>query len=181
MKTSIKTTMLANYTKAFNDKYYAMDLLKDVEDGVETSKGMVGFGKKPLKKVFCISYKSGQGTEQDQANKEYKRAISDPSYFIEQNLKDYDELIEDLKNHKIYWSSFWAERPSIAQIRIIKENTFNGYLEYNQKFKFGKFSEDDIEKLIEVIEKLRTKREKCCNTYLNKYGLSKINAFIVSK
>ena len=69
-------------------------------------------------------------------------------------MKDYDELIEDLKNHKIYWSSFWVERPSIAQIRIIKENTFNGYLEYNPKFKFGKFSEDDIEKLIEVIEVL---------------------------
>lgn len=147
-------------------------------DAVETSCGLIIAYKYNLKKTFCFGYYDYNDSFENAENMR-KLATSDENYFIEENTKKYDEILDTLKHDNVYWSSEFWNKPEIPIISISNERTeFD--LSTNKKFanvKHGEFSKEDKELLIAFYTKLKEKQVKRCKTYLKKYGLSKIKAW----
>lgn len=90
-------------------------------------------------------------------------------FFIEDNLSKINSLINTIKNNKN--NLFFAERYRNSKIVSITTNKYNIFNKENRKLT----TEEEAEalKLCEKYKELQTKK---INSYLKRYGLSKIQA-----
>lgn len=149
----------------------------DMDSALLTSVGWVIFEKRPLKKHFCFGYDCSDESY-ERACEMAKIAKNDPEYFISENLKCYDEMLENLESGDNYYVSSYYNYPDAPFIDIINARIEYKYTERGLKIKHGQFSKEDTEHLINFVKKLRAKQEKRCQTYLKKYGLNKIRTWI---
>lgn len=149
----------------------------DMDSALFTSVGWVIFEKRPLKKHFCFGYDCSDESY-ERACEMTKIAKNDPEYFISENLKWYDEMLENLENGDNYYTSSYYNYPDAPFIDITNARVEYDCIERDLKIKHGQFSKEDTEHLINFVKKLRAKQEKRCQTYIKKYGLNKIRTWI---
>lgn len=168
---------------AKDDKFLTWQI-KGISGAVLFENGFVyEFEKKSIKKDFCFGagmYATCTDEEQKDASAAVSRAENDASYFIQENFKNNFSFIQKLLSdyiahgYKIYAASSHSFKPS-NRCYLISEKTLLYRDESAEKY--YQLSEKDIENLKKTLFEEKEKLSKRLETYLKKYGLSKINAW----
>ena len=139
---------------------------------------LVEFEKPNIKKDFCFGHGSNGYSTQDEAeiardNAAYAR--TNENYFLKENLEEFENWISILEgNEKIYLMKYNRKSEKLACLRT--ESYFSRYFWDKDKI-VEELSKSDIEKLKKLILNEKAKFEKRLNTYLKRYGLSKIHSW----
>lgn len=158
---------------------------------IELSNGKIICLDKPsIEKDFCFGYGMylrSTDEEEDRAFSMAQKAETDPSYFLEQNLRNLNLRIEQLRNvvdwqKEVYIYVNYCGQPADSDlVSYTITDIFEGPKlrpEYWKRYEgLQKIGEDDIQRIIHGLEEAKKAFEKRLNTYLKKYGLSKLNVW----
>lgn len=140
--------------------------------------------KKPkIKTNFCFGYGcylQSTDEEEDRANGMVDYARSSTSYFLEKNLEDLTKRITALE-----------KEGATVYLRLYPDNfeavygVFTGDLPKNENGKYTNWRDEydrkattqEATELLNAFKRVRDSFVKRLNTYLKRYGLSKINAW----
>lgn len=145
---------------------------------------IVNYEKPTIQTKFCFGYgQNGRFTdeEEDIAFSNMQKADADTSYFLNENLKELNSKIERLKK---YLDNDYKE-----QNFYIMHN-YNGIYcltfvdRYNRnygnelkKYNYIQLNKEQKQEMIDFLESIKTDFEKRLNTYLKRYGLSKLKTW----
>lgn len=166
------TSYLNEVRKVYSSESSVEYHRKNVSGLCQLSNGMIYEYMKPnIKTSFCFGHGfCGVSTKEDEdfANSQYHNAKTNPEYFINANLREIDGEIERLKSDKPLWIghqqgnhiAYLISRPEFAENNDCQP-----------------LSDRDRQSLIELHEEEKEKFKKRLNTYLKKYGLSKLDVW----
>lgn len=188
----LKALYTEELKKAWSDEGMVKHCSKSTAFIIEHDGALFGIEKPKIETHFCFSHgMNGITTTEEEERAEEMAAYAKESkeYFINENLKDINRRIERLKKVKEEMGYNWAEgnHPQYmvetgahyyGQMEDCKlcyysiVDTFNGI---NQ----GKICNDVelLEKLIAGYEEVKKEFVKRLNTYLKRYGLSKVRSW----
>lgn len=140
-----------------NSKYYIDEFL----GAVKLSQGVYLLPKYKIDNVF---YFHDEGPNYDFYKELYNDENKIKDYFITQNLSVYDYLIKDIKEHTTY-------------LEVLKNNRANLIINelYSNRNNLSKATDKDKQELIIALEWAKNNMNKRLNTYLKRYGTSKIH------
>ena len=173
-----------------NDERMTSYCMKEAAYIIELSDGSILTIDKPrIKKDFCFGYGMYlQCTDEDfrRADGMREKAEKDVNYFIEKNLEEINGKIQALKQDKknVYTSLHYiGQEPGdlLKSYLVTREwetpdNEFDNRVFWNLK-DIKQLDNEDIALIIAGLEEVKKSFIKRLNTYLKKYGLSKINAW----
>lgn len=152
-------------------------LMKNCSNVYETEAGnLIEFEKQDIKKRFCFGHGVNGVTTQEDTNSACnmaQHARTSEEYFIKENLGWYNELKETLEEEKLFLMPQYS-KTSICSIKT--ENYFWHYERERERI-VETLSEKDIEGLKAMLEVEKEKFMKRLNTYLKRYGLSKVHSW----
>lgn len=148
---------------------------------VELENGdIIAIEKPSIEKNFCFGYSDSRyDTEDyDRANAMADHASKSQEYFLEQNLKGINEIIAQLEgNGKYSWDYYiripYSGQPKESKLKAL--HTFQDWEEQSKKYQ--KLEGINRQRVIEGYKAVKADFEKRLNTYLKRYGLSKINTW----
>lgn len=153
---------------------------KKCSDVFESKLGyLVEFEKPSIKKDFCFGHGYCGITTEEETQKAFDNALNaktNENYFIRENLEWYERYLELLNDTK-YWDLHLVVRNKNTKICSLKSEKYFCHYEWERKNIVETLSTDDIEKIREIIELEKEKFLKRLNTYLKKYGLSKVHSW----
>lgn len=152
---------------------------------VELTNGdIVAIEKPEIKKNFCFGYSlSRYDTDDfDRANEMAEHASKSTKYFLGENLKDIDNMIERLegkcsdyycRSRQFYLVIGYTGQPEDSKFK---------QLTYRNKFDeesagMTVLEGENLRRVIEGYKEVRAAFVKRLNTYLKRYGLSKVNTW----
>ena len=148
---------------------------------VELENGdIVALEKPSIQKDFCFGYSDSRyDTEDyDRAEKMASHARKNVDYFMEQNLKGINSTIANLESDA--WDSWqyhiripYSGQPENSKLKDIE--AFRWHDERAQKF--PKLEGENLQRVIEGYKVVKADFEKRLNTYLKRYGLSKVHSW----
>lgn len=158
---------------------------------IELSNGKIICVDKPsIKKDFCFGYGMylrSTDEEEDIAFSMAQKAKTDPSYFLEQNLQNFNLRIEQLRSvvdwkKEVYIFANYCGQPADSSlVSYTITDIFEGPKLRPECWKryegLQKLGDEDIQRIINGLEEAKKAFEKRLNTYLKKYGLSKLNVW----
>jgi len=180
MDSKLKEKFIEEIKKDWNSPNMQKYCIGELSNGYELQNGfLVEFTKPRIKKDFCF----GAGycglttnEEWERANKMAEHARSSEDYFIKKNFEENFEQIEKVLNseEKIY---FLPYKPygNVAYLKTEKYMVI--YANDTEKNIAVQIPKIDIEGLKGILQEEKQKFMKRLNTYLKKYGLSKINSW----
>lgn len=160
---------------------------KNAEQVVETEDGwLIEVERQNIKKHFCFGYGYcgiSDEEDEDRASNMAHHARTDVDYFIKENLEEYNRRIKNLKEHDAYVSltgHYYSQKPGCKLQHYTCDygchyGSWNENL--NDTTKWKKLSENDKNELISAFERAKESLLKRLNTYLKKYGLSKLSVW----
>ena len=111
---------LQNIASATVNNIYGKYMLSDMEDAIETTAGWFIVNKRKLEKSFCFGYYGIDQESYDRAQNMVQEATTNPEYFINENLKWYDELLEQLESGDGYFTSLGrVKRLNLEHIELV--------------------------------------------------------------
>lgn len=152
--------------------------MKKAQEVVELSNGHLLVIEKPrIKKDFCFSETVNGYYDQEKSEKAYYMSLEvkkNPNYFLESNLREIKKQIDVLRNRETLYI-----RPEYNNTNIY---CWCGFYYPFEESKIGNeillFAPGaDRDKLIAAYERVLKDFEKRLQTYLKRYGLSKINSW----
>lgn len=165
-----------------NDSGMRKHFEKSIDRVVKTEKGyLIALDKPSIEKDFCFGYSDSRYDMKDyeRANDMAHHARTSEEYFIGENMKQIDSKIESLKKKafKLYTGVKFCDAPEDSVIHyytLIHEfDAETG----NYREGLEPLEESDRELLIETYEEMKKDFAKRLQTYLKRYGLSKVNAW----
>lgn len=156
---------------------------KETARCVRFENGMIYAIEKPrIETRFCFGYGyCGISTDEDEerAYNMAKYARENGDYFLEQNLEKFDKTIKDLEENGdfVYVAPMRDNTEKWVYIRV-----YRGWWDFENEFKnvrekMFKLSPSDVENLKKAYEIERKAFEKRLNSYLKKYGTSKLKVW----
>lgn len=150
--------------------------------------------KPRIEKDFCFGYSDcGQGQSFDEAQ-ETAQAAHNEDYFMKENLKDINKKIEELETRrtpgadyrgelKFYKTYKYTGGEGLHQKAIRSFYTYETYNEDGElakeqrrlNFKFEELTDEEITAIIEGYKEVKRQFVKRLNSYLKKYGTSKLH------
>jgi len=184
---TLKELYRENLKLAWDDPGMVDYCSKKAEQVVETEDGwLIEVERQEIKKHFCFGYGyCGVSDEEDinRASNMAHHAKTSTDYFIDKNLEEYNRRIENLKNHDAYVSltgHYYSQKPG-CKLQHYSCDFGLGYGTWNENLKdtnkWKKLSENDKNELIAAFERAKESLIKRLNTYLKKYGLSKVRSW----
>lgn len=152
-----KKTLIEFSESQENSKYYIDEFL----GAVKLSQGVYLLPKYKIDNVF---YFHDEGPNYDFYKELYNDENKIKDYFITQNLSVYDYLIKDIKEHTTYLEVLKNNRANL----IINES-------YSNRNNLSKATDKDKQELIIALEWAKNNMNKRLNTYLKRYGTTKIH------
>lgn len=157
----------------------------DISNAVKLSDGrIVVVEKQKLETSFCFGYSTcGQGAERNEANNAAHVASTSETYFREKNIRGLKDKIDLLKGKK---KGSWEEDPYLSQEVYSRCGPINIHKVVGLRFcafdelknsHYSELSESDKELIIAMYEEEMEKMNKRIDTYLKRYGLSKLNVW----
>lgn len=153
----LKKTLIEFSESQENSKYYIDEFL----GAVKLSQGVYLLPKYKIDNVF---YFHDEGPNYDFYKELYNDENKIKDYFISQNVSVYDYLIKDIKEHTTYLEVLKNNRANL----IINES-------YSNRNNLSKATDKDKQELIIALEWAKNNMIKRLNTYLKRYGTSKIH------
>jgi len=157
-----------------NNKSMNDYILKSTSEVIETSKGyLIRFEKPSIKTRFCFGHGyNGISTSEDAKrafdNAEYAR--TNEQYFINENLEEINDKIKQYEENDLYYCD-------IIINQLIKCITTEKCIYHYNDEHVEKVSEQDKELILNTLKSEKAKFEKRLNTYLKRYGLSKVHSW----
>ena len=148
---------------------------------VELENGdIIAIEKPSIEKNFCFGYSDSRyDTEDfDRANAMAAHAAKSTDYFLEQNLKGINEIIAQLEGTGNYRWDYHVHVPYSGQPENSQLKDLHSFYPHDERGKqFPKLEGVNRQRVIEGYKVVRADFEKRLNTYLKRYGLSKINTW----
>lgn len=167
-----------------NDQKMINYCLNKVSDYVILDDGsFITIDKPTIEKDFCFGYHhSRYDTESyDAAGAAAQNARENVNYFLKENLEKIDEYLRLLDDsdyvpavRKEYWRS--PEDSPLKALDLIERYKWNYELLYD-KTKYRELSANELQNVKAGYKQARKKFEKRLQTYLKRYGLSKVNSW----
>lgn len=130
--------------------------------------------KQKIQTSFCFGYGYcgiSDKESEDRADRMANHAKTQESYFINENLKFFDARIKELtENEEVYTCRKYFDNEKIVEYITSKYYRF-------ENLKLRKLSDTEKAKLLEAYKAEKVKMEKRLNTYLKRYGLTKIKSW----
>ena len=156
---------------------------KETARCVKFENGMIYAIEKPrIETQFCFGYGfCGISTEEEEnrADGMARYAKEKPDYFLEYNLEKFDKMAKNLEEYgdNVYAAPMRSNTEKWVYIRI-----YRGWWDFEDEFqsvkeKMVKLSPADVEQLKKAYELERKAFEKRLNSYLKKYGTSKLRTW----
>lgn len=155
---------------------------KDTAYIIRTEKGYLIPIKKPtIEKSFCFGYSLSRydSEDYDRANKMAEYASKSEEYFKEQNLKGLRQWLEALEYNELYIRTHYYKSPSNSRAKTLVHLKYWDYenMSEEQKKEYEKVSGTDKAIIREAYEKEIANFEKRLDSYLKKYGTSKLKTW----
>lgn len=156
---------------------------KETARCVKFENGAIYAIEKPrIETRFCFGYGfCGISTEEEEEHADNMAAYAKrkPDYFLEQNLKGFDDMLKRLNE---YGDSVYAAPMRDNTEKWVFFRVYRGWWDYENEFanvkaKMFKLSPSDVEKLKSAYTFERKAFEKRLNSYLKKYGTSKLSVW----
>lgn len=139
---------------------------------------MITIEKPTIKKDFCFGYHLSRYDSEsyDNANRLVDKTSEDQDYFMQENLKNIKKAIENLTSRKyeIWILSHYTGQSETSKLRTW---TFKNHWDDITYENSRKLTDEEIEKLIEGYKEVEKQFTKRLNTYLKKYGMTKVNTW----
>ena len=142
--------------------------------------------KPDIETSFCFGYGyCGVSDEEDyqDAAKMASHARTNQDYFINENLKGINEMLEALRSNdnKVYKFIHYNPSPDNSHLKeftiIDKWTNPNEDIHYRYLRSLTECSDQERAEIIKGYEEVKEKFVKRLNTYLKRYGLSKIRSW----
>ena len=157
-----------------NNKSMNDYILKSTSEVIETSKGyLIRFEKPSIKTRFCFGHGlNGITTSEETKNAcdMAEHARTNERYFINENLEEINDKIKQYEENDLYYCDTRINQ----SIKCI--TTEKCIYHYNDEH-VEKVSKQDKELILNTLKSEKAKFEKRLNTYLKRYGLSKIHSW----
>ena len=156
------------------------------------SNGMILTARKlRIQNRFCFGYSDcGQGPEYSEAFAKVRNAQNE-SYFMEENLKPYEQQIERIDANDVffYLSPVYGPTSPVWELSFRFSRWDFADLVDTEKCKPGTFVEthrggmiyiptdDDMKRIRAMFAEAKKAHEKKCRSYLKRYGTSKVKAW----
>lgn len=193
--------------KAWSDKSMIEHFKKCFSSAVRLScGGLLVFKKPSIDKDFCFGYGMQSALNYNEANKMASHAATSEKYFLDQNLKGFDDKIKRLETMKNSWGSscvlllhrhcyysqkeplnifdYFLSSGGLDNYEKLPESDCKGCVKYFEHFDGIGYYYDLIEataedraNILAALKHERAKFEKRLNAYLKKYGVSKVRAW----
>ncbi|MCM1577066.1 MAG: antirestriction protein ArdA [Bacteroides sp.] len=166
----------AKYERLVAKNDFDLDyVMKKMSNLVMTESGIIAVFEKPRMEVnFCWS---DEGPDYENYLYVHKSEERLKEYFLSENLSDYDEKIKDIcDNEQIAYIENTGS--GYGFVRIAEPYYYHRHLEMvrgNNELVI--LTENDRKKILAVLKEERAKFEKRLNTYLKKYGTSKLHTW----
>ena len=144
---------------------------------VELHNGILTISKPRIEKDFCFGYSDSavDTTDYDRANSMVDHALNSREYFMRENLRNLNSVLDSLQDTSC--TSYTQPQynrtendPLLRRLVVLEPwQTVNPNME--------KITEADRAALVAGYEQVKADFTKRLNTYLKRYGLSKINAW----
>lgn len=187
-----KSKEYEQYEKAIKERGDMVDYyLKNTSEVYKVSCGLLSIEKPRIKTSFCFGYGMyGVSNEEEEKRAEgmVEFAKTKENYFLSENLDTFKQ-IEIVCQHNINRlkgvDDFNADTFWVTNVRIAFTKSWldDGFVDIDT-FLLGEKSDfikecdlDDYERLLEIFKTEEAKFTKRLNTYLKKYGLSKIESW----
>lgn len=165
-----------------NDQRMIKYCLKEVGYIVELEDNSIIIIEKPsIQKDFCFGYSDSRydTDDYDRANNMANHASKSEDYFIEANLKDINRMIDLLEgkersNYKFYIRIPYSGQPETSKLKSLQQLDF--YDDEKEK-EHQKLEGENLKRVIEGYKIVKANFEKRLNTYLKRYGLTKVHAW----
>lgn len=168
---------------AWEDEHMREYCLKSTAYIVELSTGdIVTIDKPSIQKDFCFGY-GFYGVSDEESEKHAENMVThsrtNQEYFINENMKQLDDRIEAFKKldtvRLAYIVPNYTGQSANNKLKCI---CFSRVCE-NERYigKYPELTQEDISRLIAGYEEVKKQFRKRLDTYLKKYGLSKVNSW----
>lgn len=137
--------------------------------------GMVALEKPRIETSFCFGYSDSayDVEDYDRANAMVGHALTHEEYFISENMRKIGEKIAELKKPGIYSRNGYCTTPETHAIRTLEWPYRNRPLSEGAQ----PITEKDRAALIDAWKIIAQDFRRRLDTYLKRYGLTKINAW----
>jgi len=168
-------------TEIWSDQSMVDYSVKNCAYVVELVNGnIITIDKPTIKKDFCFGY-SNDSESFDNANDMARHASENKQYFIDKNLESLNRTLKQLRNgfdgsydYYIYPQIYSGQKGNSKLNGIAVKHTW----EVDDRLpNVKKLSDENRERVIKGYEEVKAKFEKRLNTYLKRYGLSKLNTW----
>lgn len=149
--------------------------------------GILSFDKPKIETSFCFGYSdSAYDTEDyDNANHMAHHAATSEEYFLEQNLKYYDDKIKTIEDKDEYShlcisrTSYSSQREpmNVWDYKVLQYWQYNDAKERNYYTDLQEVNDEDRKIILNALKEERAKFEKRLKAYLKRYGLSKVKSW----
>ena len=155
---------------------------------VELTNGdIIALDKPRIETRFCFGHGyCGRTTEEDEerAYNMAEYAATNQEYFINENIKGLNEQIEQLKDDSLkgYTFTAYSGQPEKSKLKNYTLARFCYTPEYNPAYyanlkDLKEITMEDRERIAAGLEKVKADFIKRLNTYLKKYGLTKVHTW----
>lgn len=141
---------------------------------------IVAIEKPSIKKDFCFGYRLSHcdSDDYDRANDMADHARKNVDYFLEENLKEVNEIIDSLEGKGRHNWEWRVAVPYYGQSKDSKlKNIVCNSIWDNQSNESPLLEGEDLQRVIEGYKVVKADFEKRLGTYLKRYGLSKVNSW----
>lgn len=137
--------------------------------------GLVEIEKPRIETRFCFGYSLNRYNtdDYDEANAAAERAKTDQEYFIRENMEPIRRMIEDLKEPGIYSRNRYTKTAPDHPIRALEWESYHS----NKPEGAQPITEADRAALIDTWEKVGRDFRRRLDTYLKRYGMSKVQTW----
>lgn len=157
--------------------------LKEADYIVELENGdIVTIDKPRIEKDFCFGYSDSRyDTEDyDRANDMAHHAKTNEDYFMKENLKEINRMIDKLEgkersNYKFYIRIPYTGQPDNSKLKSIQQ--LDNYYDANKIKECQILEGENLKRVIEGYKVVKANFEKRLKTYLKRYGLSKVRSW----
>lgn len=177
MNNELKEKFKNEFAKVWsNSKKMQEYCLKELSNGAELENGLlIEFNKPRIEKRFCFGHgQNGITTNEETINacNMAQHARTSENYFIDENMKGFKELEKILNADRVYLNRY-NKHGYISIDAISDELPYQEWL----RPQFFELTKKDIENLKNVLKEEKEKFLKRLNTYLKKYGLTKVESW----
>ena len=148
---------------------------------VELENGdIIALEKPSIETRFCFGYSDSRyDTEDyDRANNMADYASKSQEYFVEENLKGINEMIEQLENTESSMIVYCLRVPYTRQSDGSKLKCINSFYWHNEEAKkYPELVGEDRQRVIDGYKIVKADFEKRLKTYLKRYGMSKVETW----